>query len=353
MSSVRRGPPWHRVLIIRPGALGDVLLTLPAAQAVLAASPETHLEVMGDLRYLRSVCGRSAVRAVASFDATEVAALFSPDMGDRVPIGAYLRSFDLVLSYVGPAESQFGRNLERLVAHAVHWDARAHASLDMHMSRFLQEPLAMLGIPTTDDPPCIMPSEGDIDTGARWWLEHGLRRRWVLAVHPGSGSSAKNWPVESFAEAVRRLCRDRDATVLLVQGPADAAPTVGLARALEGVRCVVLRELPLELLATIIARCSLYLGNDSGVSHLAAALGVPVVAVFGPTSPQVWAPRGPKVSVVSGDESCSPCSVAQRQSCAERRCLSNVSVAQVAAAANSIAVNGREDLSDPGKWSGT
>jgi heptosyltransferase-2 len=107
-----------------------------------------------------------------------------------------------------------------------------------------------------------------------------------LAVHPGSGSRAKNWPLERFTETASRLSPERP--WLLVAGPAeeelDAPPGARLAR-----------NLPLRTLGALLARAGLFLGNDSGISHLAAACGTRTLALFGPTDPAQWAPVGPAV----------------------------------------------------------
>ena len=116
-----------------------------------------------------------------------------------------------------------------------------------------------------------------------------------LAIHPGSGSPAKNWPAPRIAALVRSLGAAR---WLLVRGPADDA-----AAALEtepGAR--VARDLPLRVLAALLARAGAYVGNDSGVTHLAAASGAPTIALFGATDPRVWAPLGPCVEVIRGGE---------------------------------------------------
>jgi ADP-heptose:LPS heptosyltransferase len=110
-----------------------------------------------------------------------------------------------------------------------------------------------------------------------------------VAVHPGSGSPAKNWPLARFVEAARALAGGR--RWLLVRGPAEsdvAAPA----------DAVLAREWPLRVLAAALDRASLFLGNDAGVSHLAAAAGVPTLALFGPTDPALWAPVGPRVKTL-------------------------------------------------------
>jgi ADP-heptose:LPS heptosyltransferase len=107
-----------------------------------------------------------------------------------------------------------------------------------------------------------------------------------VAVHPGSGSPAKNWPFERFVDLARRLARGR--AWLLALGPAEerlVAPPEALAA----------REWPVRVLGAALARAGIFVGNDSGASHLAASAGAPTVALFGPTDPNVWSPEGPRV----------------------------------------------------------
>ncbi|HET6897513.1 MAG TPA: glycosyltransferase family 9 protein, partial [Vicinamibacteria bacterium] len=114
-----------------------------------------------------------------------------------------------------------------------------------------------------------------------------------VAIHPGSGAPRKNWPAQRFAALAERLAAGQ--RFLLLEGPADgdsAAPASGLPGAVRA------RDLPPRVLGAVLARAGLYVGNDSGVSHLAAAWGAPVLALFGPTDPAQWAPVGPRVTVL-------------------------------------------------------
>jgi len=79
----------------------------------------------------------------------------------------------------------------------------------------------------------------------------------------------------------------------------------------------------------VISRSAVYLGNDSGITHLAAAVGVPTVALFGPSDPRQWAPRGRRVTVISRQVDCSPCSNSTMKSCPHRACLSELSAEEV------------------------
>jgi len=112
-----------------------------------------------------------------------------------------------------------------------------------------------------------------------------------VAVHPGSGSPAKNWPWARFVDAARALAGGH--RWLLVAGPAERDVEVEVPA-----DAVLARDWPLRLLGAALARASVFLGNDAGVSHLAGAVGAPTLALFGPTDPALWAPVGPRVKTL-------------------------------------------------------
>ena len=302
-----------RSLVIRPGALGDVLLTLPALQALSAAFPQAPIELMGNLAVIRWLPGRSVVRAVSSFDRADLVALFQTEPMLAAPLREYLGSFDLILSYATAPEHVFARNLARVGRRVWLLDSHPPAG-PVHMSAYLQQPLTALGVAPEAGHPALHLTPTDQQEAARWWQAHGLGDAAAVAIHPGSGSSAKNWPAARFAAVARHLQRERGMRLLLVSGPADEAAVDGLRQRLSDPGrasssgseqdAIVLQEPPLPLLAAILSRCQLYVGNDSGVSHLAAALGVPTVAIFGPTDPDVWAPHGPAVRIVRAATPC-------------------------------------------------
>ena len=121
-----------------------------------------------------------------------------------------------------------------------------------------------------------------------------------VVVHPSSGSRIKNWPVKKF-EALAGLIREKGFHIVWIAGPAEedlSSPSTD----------IPVRNAPLPLLVHIVARSCLYVGNDSGISHLAAACGAPSVVLFGPSDPEVWRPCGKKVAMVSGRRrKCFPC----------------------------------------------
>ena len=122
----------------------------------------------------------------------------------------------------------------------------------------------------------------------------------LIALHPGSGSPRKNWPRANWlALGAWLLARTPQPRLLLIGGEADHAQLDTLAAAWRGAPVLPARDLPLPHLAALLARCRLFLGHDSGISHLAAAAGAPCVLLFGPTDPVVWAPANPHVSIVA------------------------------------------------------
>lgn len=132
----------------------------------------------------------------------------------------------------------------------------------------------------------------------RLGFEAGQR---VVAVHPGSGGRRKCWPAERFARVAEALGAE-GIGVALVQGPADGEIVADVLKALGGAPPPVVSDLPVRDLAALLSLCATYLGNDSGVTHLAAAVGTPTVALFGPTDPAVWGPRGERVTILRGRE---------------------------------------------------
>ncbi len=103
---------------------------------------------------------------------------------------------------------------------------------------------------------------------------------------------------------------------------------------------VLLKGLSLLELASVIERARFFVGNDSGTSHMAAALGVPTVAIFGPTDPTIWSPRGKKVVVVWNGFECSPCSKERLSECQNTECLKKVEVEDVIAGIAGLGLEG-------------
>ena len=272
-----------RVLLVRAGALGDLLLLRPAIAALRAAGHAVGLIAPGAGRVLVGP-GPSEVGDLVPWDGTEVGALLAGGLSDAGPLGRRLAVTDAAIVY--------SRNTGLLAAvrsRVPRVLARDPSPAEGHASQWLAGPTRELGGDPRPMPPDLEATAEEREA-ARPWLDCLPPR--FLAVHPGSGSAQKNWPVERFRELADRLAGAR--RWLLVEGPADGAAATLRLHPL----AVPARDLPVRTLAALLGQAGLYVGNDSGVTHLAAAAGAPTLALFGPTDPAVWAPVGRRVEML-------------------------------------------------------
>jgi ADP-heptose:LPS heptosyltransferase len=123
----------------------------------------------------------------------------------------------------------------------------------------------------------------------------------------------------------------RSDKILLIQGPADEAMVHEVLTGLGGIPFLLVRDLPITRLAAVLSHACLVIGNDSGISHLTAALGVPTLAIFGPTDPCCWAPRSDRAFWLQSQAACAPCSREQLRSCEKQQCLEGITIEQVMA----------------------
>jgi ADP-heptose:LPS heptosyltransferase len=208
------------------------------------------------------------------------------DAGPAAALRETLGGFDAAVVY--SRDAALARTIGALIARVVVHDPLPPSGTG-HAADWLARPVASLGINCSDGPALLQATDEEQERAAA--ILRDLPDRF-LAVHPGSGSPAKTWPADRFGEVVDALGVER---FLLVEGPADAAAAAPL-RARRG--AVLARGLGTRVLGAALARAAAFVGNDSGVTHLAAAWGAPTVAIFGPTDPGVWSPVGPRVTVV-------------------------------------------------------
>jgi ADP-heptose:LPS heptosyltransferase len=137
------------------------------------------------------------------------------------------------------------------------------------------------------------------------------------------------WPLDRFLALADALTAAHQAQIVFVLGPAEEGIKKPLLNTVRTKALVVLDSLPLPLLGAVLERSHVFVGNDSGISHMAAAVDVPVVAIFGPTDAAVWAPLGPKVTLIQQSLPCSPCDRKTMARCDHRACLLGISVDEV------------------------
>jgi heptosyltransferase-3 len=306
------------VLLVRAGALGDVLLLRVAVNALRRAGVQVGLMAPAPSGRVLVGPGLSEVDRLIVWDRPDVARLF----GDASALGPALRgelaSFDLAIAYT--REIALVDGLAKHLPRVLGWDPTPPRGA--HAASWLARPVASLGFEVEANPPPCLPV--DEERAAVAGMLRELPRAF-LALHPGSGSAAKNWPTAAFGALVERIAPGE--RWLLVEGPADAAAARNLER-LPG--ALLARQLPERQLGALFSRSGLYVGNDSGVSHLAAAFGAPVVALFGPTDPALWSPVGSRVHALRSpttrmqdlglEDAVSACQVLRSGAAAPRGC---------------------------------
>lgn len=284
-----------RILVIRGGAIGDFILTLPAIGLLRENFPEARLEILGYEHIIELARGRCYAEDTRSIEYGPMAGFFVPNSTLAPDLVEYFASFQQVISYLFDPDLFFENNLRRA---GVKNFLPAYARIDdsEHAAQQLARPLQKMALFLEDPGAQLHPSEADWAWARQFLGDDG--GPWI-AIHPGSGSPRKNWPAGNWAELGKWLRQTAPGMrLLLVGGEADDAQVDLVRKALGTENVLLAQNLSLPHLAAVLQRCRLFLGHDSGISHIAAAVDTPCVLLFGPTDPAVWAPANPGVKVI-------------------------------------------------------
>ncbi len=294
------GIPQH-ILLIHQGAIGDLILSLPCFYAMRTTFPDARIEVMGYPGILSLVHQRFYADEISSIDKAAVASLYQERGELNTEIIQYLRRFARVVVFGSKAQAVVVNNIRRVLEQRDVWQIKPIPEMpETHVIDFQLRQLAQYGVNTANALPTLYFRTDDLNQADSFLRSHGFneKKRSRIAIHPGSGSKQKNWMLECYGALIRDIYQRYKEKVLIVQGPADCHEIKLLSGLLYDTAHVVLRCLDLPMLGAIFSRCHLFIGNDSGITHLAAAAGVPTIAVFGPTDPHMWGPRGRQVFII-------------------------------------------------------
>ena len=336
-SSEGNKPKVHSMLVIHQGALGDFILALPALEILRKTFPQARSVIMGYPRILELVEHHFYAEEILSIDQQGMATFFVREGGLNTSLSRFFNEFDLIIVFGKNGEGTLIGNLKRVCqGQILHinpfplWDQR------VHLTDHLLKELSGYGFSISETMPKLYLNESDQTFGKKFWREKGLTtedRSEVIVLHPGSGSKRKVWPSERFLDLVDYLRERLHSRLLIVLGPAEGAEIRKTFERMErepgDTVPILAKGLSLLQLASVMAECRLFIGNDSGISHMAAALGLPVVAIFGPTDQKVWSPRGKKVFVVRREIPCSPCPQERFFQCQHLECLRRIEIGDV------------------------
>jgi heptosyltransferase III len=274
-----------QIVVLRGGALGDIVLTLPILQALRDFYPDCFVTLVAP--YPQAILARYHTDRLLDLNSAKLLSLFKPDTGLPDEARECLRA-DLILSYLSDPDRMIEKKLTlsdttKFLQGPFKLDLERRPAVEQ-----LAQPLAVLGITLIDPVPRLTAS-----------LPTRSMNR--LAIHPGSGSRNKNWPLGHWAELLDELV-PTFAEVLLISGEADTDISEAVRPLIPATKLRLCVNRSLWDLVNELSQATLFIGHDSGVTHVAAATGVATVALFGPTDPTIWAPNGGHVIVITSPD---------------------------------------------------
>ena len=245
------------------------------------------------------------VDRVQSIEARALAGFFARNGTLEADLADYFSEFDVIVSYLYDPDEIFKTNVARCSpAQFIVGPHRPNEAEKFHAAKVYLKPLERLAIFDADNVPRLkmrrVPRQARNPKSSTTGDRHHAYP--TLVLHPGSGSEKKNWPEEKWADLVQHLIRATPFHLLFVGGEAEGERLQRLAAALPPSRTRVAQSLPLPDLARLLQECTAFIGHDSGISHLCAALGLPGLILWGESVEEIWRPPHSRVALL---KSCS------------------------------------------------
>ncbi len=308
-----------RILIIRRGAVGDTVVTLPTLGILRKNYPDAYIEVIGDPDYWEIAHKRYYVDAVSKGDAKLTPELYSRGGEIGEGLSHYFSSFDLIIGYVSDPDGVLTENLRKTGAGRVITCSPFPRDDERHAADYTALALTEIGLKV--NPPLfpeIYLNGEDLDFAYRFFASvefnsvethsnaslqiepplHSSQKHFV-AIHPRT-YGIKGLSIETFIKIGKWVENTIGAKTMWITGQAEEKNLDIIKSNFPSSPLFHLQPLP--KVAAVLRLSRFYLGCDTGISHLAAAAGAPVIAFFGPTNPHVWGPRGRKVWIVKADD---------------------------------------------------
>jgi ADP-heptose:LPS heptosyltransferase len=276
------------ILVMRGGGVGDFILTLPALAALRGRFPGDAVEILGCPPIAALAVAGGLARRVRAIESRALTGFFAREGTWTKEAAEYFAGFELIISYLHDPEGIFQSNVSRCTgARFMAGPHRPDEALKEHAAVTLLRPLEALGIRGFEARPRLELPGAPERLAGRW-----------LALHPGSGSARKNWPEAKWATLLGLLAGGTDWNFLLIGGEAEGTRCRRLAARLPRARVDLAENLPLVELAQKMRSCAAYIGHDSGITHLAAALDLPGLVLWGPTDETTWRPASEKLRLI-------------------------------------------------------
>lgn len=307
------------LLVIHPGALGDVLLARPVLLSFRDQFPQHEIALLAGESVGMLLCYAGEVDRIFSLESRCSSELFAGVDSLQPAFKTWLGNCDIAVGWLQDTGKAICETLRATEIEQVCLKSTSSPELlaEHQAARYLE---AVMGGGIMEMPNRPLLIQSDLRERGRQVLHdfNWNRQQQLALIHPGSGSSHKCLDAPRIARVIEWLSQ-AGMTPMLLEGPADRELAANVLADLS-IAVPVLRGLTLSTAAGVLSHADLYLGHDSGVTHLAAALSVPTIACFGPTNPRRWSPLGPIVSILSGP----PCACPtwnNVEGCRDRVCL--------------------------------
>lgn len=334
----------RRILLIRFSSLGDVLLITPLVNLLHCACPKAEIDVLTKTEYRDLLRSHPAITRLHTFASGQplrhaLSVLRSNTYDLALDLHCTPRSQLILRMLRGHRKLTYNKRVfRRALLVRLGWNTLRNSSA---VPELYAAPLRRLGLEGQLGPPTM-----HLDCASAKVAEDLVARSLpedfdgpLLAVAPGARWTTKRWPVQRFAAVARELARERGAAVVVLGDPGDALLASALCDCLDVPVINVAGTLPLMHSAALLSRCRLLIGNDSGLMHMATALRVPVVAIFGPTVQEFgFYPFKARAEVVSVPLPCRPCSTKGSMRCprGHHACMEDISSDRVLAVARTL-----------------
>lgn len=302
----------QRGVILQPGAIGDCILTLPLASFMKEIIGLGGVDILGHSEYIGILPGRTCIDSISSIDSIDLHRLFVKteafNLTDRDPLIHTFSGYAWIATFLGEPDSNFEQNLI-FTANCSHSAEVITLSLkppnsfcghltDFYIQHFISHsglPLRHWQVPHGDR--LIKTTEVDIARGKELLKEIGLGSgKKLVVIQPGSGGLHKCWHLDNFLAVAQKL-NSEGIEVIFLLGPTELDRFSNAAIKKIGGIAKYFRDLSLDQVLELLSHANVFIGNDSGITHLAAGLGVRTFAIFGPTNPAVYKPIGPDVTI--------------------------------------------------------
>ena len=288
-----------RAVVFHQGALGDFLMAAGAIEELARAlGGGTRVDFWSKPEHVSLLAGKSFLGECRPLDGALIACLLQDSLWRSAALPDFLLEANQVFIFGQSGSRLMAKRLSRRLSANVSWIQSFPAASDpcAHVSHFLRRQLNDLGWPIAGKPLCLCPPASEKQAALDFLRRLGICSQPIF-IHPGSGGRSKVWPLSNWHGLLDWIRNKSPFQALLSIGPADDYMDE-FSAAMRQAGVPIVSGLSPVRLSALLSLCGIYIGSDSGVSHLAAAVGIPTIAVFGPTDPRVWAPQGRNAVVV-------------------------------------------------------